>query len=75
MFVYASENNPIEEIKIRDKMMELVAGGRKGILSDYTVLVLIGKVIRVLEGRCWQSVSVLLMTEKKSQEVKGILWQ
>ena len=29
MFVYASENNPIEEIKIRDKMMELVAGGIK----------------------------------------------
>jgi len=74
MFVYAAENNPIEEIKIRDKLMELVAGGRKEILSDYTVLVLTGKVIRVLEGRCWQSVSVL-MTEKKSQEVKGILWR
>ena len=74
MFVYAAENNPLEKIKIRDKLMELVAGGRKEILSDYTVLVLTGKVIRVLEGRCWQSVSVL-MTEKKSQEVKGILWQ
>ena len=74
MFVDAAENNPIEEIKIRDKLMELVAGGRKEILSDYTVLVLTGKVIRVLEGRCWQSVSVL-MAEKKSQEVKGILWQ
>ena len=74
MFVYAAENNPLEKIKIRDKLMELVAGGRKEILSDYTVLVLTGKVNRVLEGRCWQSLSVLLMTEKKSQEVKGILW-
>ena len=50
MFVYAAENNPLEKIKIRDKLMELVAGGRKEILSDYTVLVLTGKVNRVLEG-------------------------